>query len=276
MEELILIKMIYSKNEIDNLSRDFTDCGVVLLKGFCKNNRLNLVKSAIEFAEKNPSPFGKKIKNEKGEFFYDFWTYKRNLAIKQLLSDPDLINTVKSLVKTKELKFFHDHILVKQPSAPSTPWHQDRPYYFIDGPKTFSIWITPDEILEENSLAFCNKSHKGGNEYVPVDFKSFTNIGNHQSLKFLDNDAIQQETSKGIIVFRMQPGDAILFNNRTLHKSLPSSEDRKRSALSLRFVGDNTKITTICSNPTPPFHKLGMKMIEGAPLEDKWFPNLPF
>lgn len=30
--------------------------------------------------------------------------------------------------------FYHDHVLVKEPGAESeTPWHQDQPYYPVDG-----------------------------------------------------------------------------------------------------------------------------------------------
>ena len=164
--------MIYTKLEIENIRQNFFENGAVILKNFCSHDRLNLVKQAIKFSIINPSPFGKKINNNKSEFFYDFWTYKRNEPLKKLLSDITFIETIKSIADTKRLNFFHDHILVKKASAPSTPWHQDRPYYFVNGPKNFSIWITPDNISEENSLAFCSGSHKSGNEYIPVDFSS--------------------------------------------------------------------------------------------------------
>ena len=108
-----------------------------------------------------------------------------------------------------------------------TPWHHDRPYYFIDGPKNFSIWITPDDIDEENSLAFCAGSHKSDNIYIPVNFDDVSDLANEPTLKELDKVALAKEAENGILIFKMSPGDAIFFHNRTLHRSLPSSQKIK-------------------------------------------------
>ena len=44
-------------------------------------------------------------------------------------------------------QFFHDHVLVKEPGTQkATPWHQDIPYYFVDGAQTVSFWIPIDPV----------------------------------------------------------------------------------------------------------------------------------
>ena len=49
------------------------------------------------------------------------------------------------LMQSDQVQFFHDHILVKEPgTAKATPWHQDAPYYFVDGKQTISFWIPID------------------------------------------------------------------------------------------------------------------------------------
>ena len=267
---------IYTTEEIVTIRDSYEKNGVALLKNFCVKKNLELVKEGIDFCLANPSPFSSKIQSTGGVFFHDYWTYKRNNSIKQLMSNHELVEVIKKIVETETLRLFHDHILIKNPLSPSTPWHHDRPYYFLDGPKVFSIWITPDKVDEENSLAFCAKSQKSGFTYVPVDFEKTTNISSHSSLKILDENSLIEESKNGIIVYRMQPGDAVIFNNKTLHRSLPSSATSKRSALSLRLVGDDTTLTTVCvENPQPPFHKFGMDLTEGNALDDTWFPSLP-
>jgi len=268
---------MYDKKQLNNIKKNYSNYGVALLKNFCSNKNLSLVKKAVDFCVNNPSPFSSKINSSGGVFFHDYWTYKRNKYIKQLLSDPNLINTIKKIVSTKNLKFFHDHTLIKNPKSPSTPWHHDRPYYFLKGPKVFSVWITPDKVDEDNSLAFCINSHKSKYDYLPVHFDDKSNLLSHPSLKILDEESLSKESKNGIIVFKMQPGDAVIFHNKTLHRSLPSSENKKRSALSLRLVGDDTRLTKICvNNPQPPFHKFGMKLRENGKLDENWFPTLPF
>ena len=263
-------------NNLSIIREKFEKNGVALIKDFCSSeDLLKLVRSSIEFCLNNPSPFARKINNGNGDFFYDYWTYKRNKSIKELLKSKDLINKIKLISGNENLNFFHDHILVKYNSAPDTPWHQDRPYYFVDGKKNFSIWITTDYIQENSSLAFCRKSHLSGNEYLPVSFENKKIIGNNDFLKELNNEIIYEESTNGIEIYNMKPGDAIIFNNKTIHKSMPSASDKSRSALSLRFIGDDAFITKKYVNATPPFDKFGMKVEEGANPDIKWFPELP-
>jgi ectoine hydroxylase-related dioxygenase (phytanoyl-CoA dioxygenase family) len=263
-------------SELNEIREKFKENGVALIKNFCSSgNLLELVKKSIEFSLNNPSPFAKTINNGSGDFFYDYWTYKRNKNILELLKSKDLINKIKLISDNKKLNFFHDHILVKSNSAPDTPWHQDRPYYFVDGKKNFSIWITTDYIQENSSLAFCRKSHLSGNEYLPVSFENKKIIGNNSFLKELNDEIIYDEAANGIEIYKMKPGDAIIFNNKTIHKSMPSALDKTRSALSLRFIGDNAFLTKKYVNATPPFDKFGMEIIEGAKPDIKWFPELP-
>ena len=263
--------------DFQTYNEDFKKNGVVFLENFINNHHLDLVNEAIEFCKKNPSPFSTQNVSIKSSFFYDYWTYKKNKSIQKLLGDKDLIDKIKKIAGTKQLNFFHDHVLIKNEGAKITPWHHDRPYYFVDGPNNFSIWITPDNVDEDNSLAFCSGSHRSKNLYVPVSFEDKSGLDDNEELKQLDENSLRKESLNGILIFNMRPGDAIMFHNKTLHRSLQSSQNKKRRALSLRMLGDNCKLTRFCTkNPQPPFDKFGMKITEGASIDEKWFPTLPF
>jgi hypothetical protein len=102
-------------------------------------------------------------------------------------------------------------------------------------------------------------------------------LTDNPNLKVLDEEALIEESQNGILVFKMQAGDAIFFHNRTLHRSMPSSDQKIRSALSLRMLGDNACLTNICcKNPQPPFNKFGMDVVEGGEPSKEWYPYLPF
>lgn len=66
------------------------------------------------------------------------------------------------LLDTRELWLFHDQIFVKQ-SGNNGPtfWHQDLPYWIIDGTQIGSMWITLDPIPKKYCLEFIPGSHRG-------------------------------------------------------------------------------------------------------------------
>jgi hypothetical protein len=48
-----------------------------------------------------------------------------------------------------------------------TPWHQDQPYYNIDGFQTASFWIPLDPVPRESTLEFVAGSHASRTWYMP-------------------------------------------------------------------------------------------------------------
>ena len=47
----------------------------------------------------------------------------------------------------RQVRLYHDHLLVKEPGTRQpTPWHQDQPYYNVDGRQTCSVWMPVDPV----------------------------------------------------------------------------------------------------------------------------------
>ena len=71
-------------------------------------------------------------------------------------------------MRSTTAQFFHDHVLVKEPGTQKpTPWHQDIPYYFVDGSQTVSFWI-PIDPVEEATLRLIAGSHRWDKWVLPV------------------------------------------------------------------------------------------------------------
>ena len=71
-------------------------------------------------------------------------------------------------MRSQSAQLFHDHVLVKEPgTAKPTPWHQDSPYYFVDGQQTLSFWI-PVEPVEDATLRCVKGSHKWPKPVLPT------------------------------------------------------------------------------------------------------------
>lgn len=263
------------KNRLVELNRSFAEDGVVLLKSIFID-QVRLLESSISTAVQNPSPMARNTKDQHGQvvFFSDFFTYHKNNAIWNIATDETLVKTVANIAGSKTLRLFHDHILVKSGMAPETPWHQDRPYYLVDGPISCSLWLTPDFVPVKESLHFMRGSHKNGVEYMPVSFDKSELLGEDENFTILNDDELARLEKYGVLSFSLEPGDGLLFDNRIVHKAARSDQPASRRALSIRYLGDGANLTTRFVNATPPFNKLGLKVVEGGDLPEAWFPSV--
>ena len=96
--------------------------------------------------------------------------------------------------------FYHEHILVKEPSAKiPTPWHHDQAYYPIDGEDICSIWMPIDPVPEEATLKFVQGSHKWNQWFFPRKFKTSKNyevISKKHDLRYTKLCFLDKETGK--------------------------------------------------------------------------------
>ena len=54
---------------------------------------------------------------------------------------------------SEQVHLYHDHMLVKKSGTKQmTPWHQDQPYYNIEGRQNVSFWIPVDPVPLERTL----------------------------------------------------------------------------------------------------------------------------
>src|SRR6516162_10521897 len=72
--------------------------------------------------------------DDPGAFTEDFCRWREIPQIEQLARHSRVPAVAAALMATPQLRFYHDHVLVKEAAtAQSTPWHQDQPYYNVDG-----------------------------------------------------------------------------------------------------------------------------------------------
>ena len=115
------------------------------------------------------------------------------------------------------VRLYHDHVLVKEPGTRQrTPWHQDQPYYNIDGRQNASMWFPVDPVSYESTLQFVAGSHRG-EWYMPRSFLD------DRAKWFPDGTLAELPDVDGrpdefrIIGWELEPGDAIFFHMLTLH-----------------------------------------------------------
>jgi ectoine hydroxylase-related dioxygenase (phytanoyl-CoA dioxygenase family) len=172
------------------------------------------------------------------------------------------------------VRLFHEHVLVKEASADvATPWHQDQPYYCVDGSQTVSLWVPLDRVPRERTLEFVAGSHAWGKSFRPQRFNGAALNENDglEPVPDIDGD----RASYAILGWALEPGDAVAFNYKTLHGApANASATEQRRAFSLRLLGDDARFARREGVVTsPPFPTVSLP--HGAVMDAPEFPVLP-
>ena len=245
-----------------------------------KNDGVILVKEAfLPWIEKlkngfqkvldNPSLYGREntSNKKKGRFFEDYCNWERVDEFKDFFFNSPAAEIIAQSTSSKRIQIFHDHIFFKDPGTEKeTPWHQDLPYYCVDGNDTGSFWIPLENISKDNSLKVLKGSHNLPKLVKPTKWsndKSWYKIND----KFMDMPNINENN---IFNTGMNVGDAILFNFKVLHSSSGNKGSKTYKAFSARFIGDDVRYVDRMGETSPPFKGINLK--PGDKMPEDWFP----
>lgn len=256
--------MILTKDQIEAFQRD----GAIVVRGVFKD-WVDTMAEGVAQNVAEPGEYASENAVSQGRFFDDYCNWTRIPAFERVVRDSPAAALAAEAMQSQTAQFFHDHVLVKEPGTPKpTPWHQDSPYYFVEGAQTVSLWIPLDPV-KEASLRLIAGSHKWDRMVRPVswsDDSDFYDKGDWTPVP--DPDANPDEMK--ILEWAMEPGDAVLFDFRTAHGARGNATQTRRRALSLRWVGDDARYVERPGRTSPPFP--GHGMVSGERLRDDWFP----
>ncbi|NOC84468.1 phytanoyl-CoA dioxygenase family protein [Ruegeria sp. HKCCD6428] len=258
---------LVSQQMIDTYQAD----GVVLVKGLFADH-VDQLRDGVAVNMADPGPYASENKKagETGRFFDDYCNWTRIPQFRDVIETSPAAEVAADLMQSRRVQMFHDHVLVKEPgTSMATPWHQDGPYYFVEGQQTISFW-SPLDPVRQATLRCVAGSHRWEKEVLPTRWVSedgfFPDEG--QYIPVPDPDAQGMK----IVEFEMEPGDAVAFNYRTLHGARGNQSDSRRRAFSLRLVGDDARYVERPGRTSPPFP--GHDMTPGQRLREDWFPIL--
>ena len=249
--------------------KSFQDDGVVLIKGLFADY-VELIKMGIDYNIQNPGRYAaENIKDgEGGRFFDDYCNWNRISQFQEVIKNSKVAEVAAGLMRSKTVQVFHDHVFVKESgTSKPTPWHQDSPYYFVEGSQTVSFW-SPVDAVTDATLRCVAGSHKWSKPVLPT--------------RWLNEDKFYKDTFKympvpdpdaegmRILEWDMDPGDAVAFHYRILHGARGNETKKRRRAFSLRLVGDDARYVERPGPTSPPFP--GHNMKPGDRLREDWFP----
>src|SRR5215207_1863073 len=254
---------------------DFQRDGACVIRGLLTGSELGRLAQGVEQNLAAPSERAVEGGGEtgSGRFFEDFRNWTRIPAYEQVIRGSRIGEIAGWLTGSRQVRLHHDHLLVKDPGTTiRTPWHQDQPFYDIDGSDTVSLWIPLDPVPRESTLEFVARSHASGTWYMPRSFFD------DRPLVFDDGtfgevpDVEADRSAFEILGWPLEPGDAVAFNMLTLHAAAGSR--RRRRAYSVRLVGDDVRRATRPHATSPPFPELEGVLRGGDALDHPLFPRL--
>jgi ectoine hydroxylase-related dioxygenase (phytanoyl-CoA dioxygenase family) len=177
-------------------------------------------------------------------------------------------------MRSHSARLYHDHMLTKESGTRQrTPWHQDQPYYNIEGRQNCSFWIPVDPVTRESTLEFVAGSHLGP-WLMPRSFMdSQARWFPEGTLADLPDVEAQRERYR-ILGWALEPGDAVCFHMLTLHASAGVSSGRRRRVFSVRFLGDDITHAPRRWKTSPEFPGLVDVLPPGAAMQHPLFPEL--
>ena len=254
----------------DNDVERFQADGVVVLRGIFADWVVPLQRG-VERVMKNPSSLERSYRPSDGTaaFFQDFRNWERIPEFRAFVFESPAAAAAARLMRSRSTRFFHDHVLVKEPGTSAvTPWHQDQPYYPVHGRQHVSFWTPLDAVARDTVMECVAGSHRWGKGYRPTRFDGTPLYPQDDFDTIPDIEA--QRAELRILGWDMQPGDAIAFSFMTVHGAPANRSRTVRRAFSSRWLGDDARYAVRTGKTSPPFPDLALQ--DGDPLDVPLFP----
>jgi ectoine hydroxylase-related dioxygenase (phytanoyl-CoA dioxygenase family) len=237
--------------------------GAVVLRGLLDATQLATLSRGIDanLAAPSAGAIVASRPDDPGFFIEDFCNWQSNIDYRAIAFDSALPEVAARLMASRSVRLYHDHMLTKQAGTRTpTPWHQDQPYYNIDGMQNVSFWIPADPVPRAATLEFVAGSHRGPwlmpRTFMDQQAKWFPE-GSLAELPAIEAD----RSAFPIIGWALEPGDAVAFHMLTLHAASG-------------YLGDDVTHAPRRSKTSPDFPGLADELPAGAPMRHALFPLL--
>ena len=255
----------------DTVIGAFARDGAVLIPGLLADGWIELLAEGVEHNRTHPSAWSHWYTDADRAvgFWSDYVTWPNVEQYRRVAFDSGLAEVAGSLMGSATVRFFHEHVLVKEPGAVErTPWHHDQPYYCVDGDQNVSMWISLDPVPAGSGVRFVAGSHRWDRLFVPrrfVDHEAYGRADDRYET-VPDVDAEIDAGRQRVVSWDVEPGDVIAFHYRTLHDAPGNHLATRRRAVSLRWLGDDAVYARRPWAVSPPYPADGL--VVGGPLGD--------
>jgi len=239
-----------TQEEIDTFHRD----GVVLLEAMFEGDWIALLNQGLQQNCENPTRRARTWDRDSvgRTMFWDSQAWQNIEEYQKFIFNSHAAQLAGMLLKSDEINFFFDAVFVRSPGTQfSTPWHQDEPYWSIEGYDTCTIWMPLVPVKKESALAYVPGSHLSNQVFDQYNFGNLNPDGK-TGVDQVDFSGIAEESIPdinanperyGVVSWDMKPGDCVAFNSRILHGgSGKLDDDRDLRVFTSKWMGDDVRI----------------------------------
>lgn len=255
---------------------EFSERGAVCLRGVLSAEFLEMLEQGVDKDIAEPGPLHTKQQSdeEKGFFLTDFCLAQRLPELRRFVVSSPAAEIAGRLMRSGKINFFYDALWAKgRSTGKRTRWHQDQPYYPINGEQFCVLWFPLDPVAKDTCLELIAGSHRWGRWFQPELTSAGQDlyVGDHTFERLPDIEAERDDHE--ILAWDMAPGDCIAFHGLTVHGAPGNqSATRPRRAFSTFWMGDDAVFAARPGKARPLFEGHGLAL--GDPMDCDYFPRI--
>ena len=237
-------------DEVETYHRD----GVLLLPGMFDKDWIELLNKGLDANIETPTRRSRIwYKDTSGRsMFYDHTAWQGIEEYRKFIFNSPAAQICGQLMRSTTINFFFDSVFVRSTGTQfETPWHQDEPYWSVEGYDACSIWMPLGPVKQKNALSFVPGSHRLKTVFKQYNFGDLNPVRKKNVDQVDFSDIAEQEFPDinadpkrfGVVSWDMQAGDCIAFNGRTMHGgSGKLDDDCELRVFTTKWVGDDVRI----------------------------------
>lgn len=248
--------------------------GVVCLRGVFDAAWIEELRLGVEDAAAAPGPHAEvyTAPGEPGRFWGDLDLWQRLPRFRRFVLESPAAEIAARVMGSATATFFYDQLLVKEPGTRErTPWHQDQPYWAVDGRQVCTVWVPLDPVGADSCVEYVAGSHRWGRAFNP---HHFLDDSPYRGTGLEEMPDIERERDRHrILTWAVEPGDCLVFQAMIVHGAPGTAATAKRRrALATRWVGDDARYAVRPGEVAIPTTDPGLA--HGARLAGPLFPQV--
>lgn len=235
-----------TQEDIDTFATD----GVVCMRGVIGGEWIDRLSAGVTATLADPSPRSRLWNTDEHgrESRYDSQVWKSRPEYEDFIFNSPLAGIAGELMQSTRVNFYFDAMFVRMPGVQfRTPFHQDEPYWSIEGFQAISSWMPLVPVAKESCLEIVRGSHLWNENYQQENFGAM--VGDERDMVDFGDDAIPFPDIEGerdrydIASWDMEPGDVICFNARCVHGGSGNlAPDRELRVFNTKWTGDDVRV----------------------------------
>jgi ectoine hydroxylase-related dioxygenase (phytanoyl-CoA dioxygenase family) len=239
-----------TRDEIEAYYRD----GVLKLPGMFDEDWIEILNKGLDNNIETPTRRSRIwYKDTSGRsMFYDHTAWQGIEEYRKFIFNSPAAQICGQLMGSATVNFFFDSVFVRSTGTQfETPWHQDEPYWSVEGYDACSLWMPLVPVKRKSSLSFVPGSHRLKTVFKQYNFGDLNPVRKKNVDQVDFSDIAEQEFPDinadpvrfGVVSWDMQPGDCIAFNGRTMHGGSGKLDDGyELRVFTTKWVGDDIRI----------------------------------